>query len=162
MRRHLGRAGQVRDGPLPDRSGLTGSTGLPAAVTADAAPAVAVRPARTADVAAIRGLLDLYAPQGILLDKATVALYEDVQEFVVAEAVDAPGRPVVGCGALHVMWQDLAEVRTIAADPAWRGRGVGHAILVELIDRARELGIRRLFCLTFEVSFFASHGFEAF
>lgn len=125
-------------------------------------PAVVVRPARTSDVPAIRRLLDLYAPQGILLDKATVTLYEDVQEFVVAEVVDAPDRPVVGCGALHVMWEDLAEVRTIAADAAWRGCGIGHAVLLRLIDRARELGVRRLFCLTFEVDFFTRHGFEAF
>lgn len=123
---------------------------------------VAVRPARTADVPAIRRLLDLYTPQGILLDKATVTLYEDVPEFVVAEVTDDPGRPIVGCGALHVMWEDLAEVRTIAADPAWRGRGVGHAVLLRLLERARELGVGRVFCLTFEVDFFARHGFEPF
>jgi amino-acid N-acetyltransferase len=124
-----------------------------------------VRPARTADVPAIRRLLDQYAPQGILLDKATVALYEDVPEFLVAELAgraDHSGGPVVGCGALHVMWEDLAEVRTIAADTAWRGCGVGHAVLVRLIERARELGVRRLFCLTFEVEFFARHGFQPF
>ena len=57
------------------------------------------------------------------------------------------------------MWQDLAEVRTLAVDPAWRGRGVGHLLLDALLDRARDLGLRRVFCLTFEVDFFAAHGF---
>jgi amino-acid N-acetyltransferase len=58
------------------------------------------------------------------------------------------------------MWDDLAEVRTLAVAPGWRGRGVGHALLEGLLDRARALGLRRLFCLTFEVDFFRSHGFD--
>ena len=119
---------------------------------------VSVRPARTRDVADIRRLVDLYAAKRILLDKATVTLYEDVQEFLVAETADAG---VVGCGALHVMWEDLAEVRTLAVDPAARGTGVGHVLLDKLIERARELGVRKVFCLTFEVEFFVAHGFHA-
>jgi amino-acid N-acetyltransferase len=59
------------------------------------------------------------------------------------------------------MWDDLAEVRTLAVDADWRGHGVGHALLGALLDRARELGLRRVFCLTFEVDFFARHGFHA-
>jgi len=118
---------------------------------------VQIRSARTNDVTAIRRLVDTYAPRGILLDKPTVTLYEDVQEFVVA--VDQSGR-VFGCGALHVIWEDLGEVRTLAVDPAVRGQGVGHALLDRLLERARDLGIRRLFCLTFEVDFFARHGFK--
>ena len=118
---------------------------------------VEVRPARTCDVAAIRRLVDKYAPDGILLDKPTVTLYEDVQEFLVAES--ATGE-VVGCGALHVMWEDLAEVRTLAVDPSMRGTGAGHELLGRLLERARALGVRRVFCLTFEVEFFSRHGFE--
>jgi amino-acid N-acetyltransferase len=116
-----------------------------------------VRPARTCDVAAIRRLIDVYAARRILLDKATVTLYEDVQEFLVAEAA---GGHVVGCGALHVIWEDLAEVRTLAVDPTTRGSGVGHALLDRLLDRARDVGVSRVFCLTFEVEFFAMHGFR--
>jgi amino-acid N-acetyltransferase len=118
---------------------------------------VRVRPAQTRDVADIRRLVDLYAAKRILLDKATVTLYEDVQEFLVAETA---GR-VAGCGALHVMWEDLAEVRTLAVDPSARGTGVGHLLLDGLLDRARDLGVRKVFCLTFEVEFFAAHGFHA-
>jgi len=116
---------------------------------------VEVRPARTADVVAIRGLVDAYVADRRLLAKATVTLYEDVQEFVVAVADDR----VVGCGALHVLWEDLAEVRTLAVAADFQGRGVGSAVLEALIGRARQLGIRRLFCLTFETDFFARHGF---
>lgn len=118
---------------------------------------VTIEPARTSDVAGIRALIDLYSPQRILLDKPTVKLYEDVQEFLVARSTSAGG--VVGCGALHVMWEDVAEVRTLAVDPAVRGEGVGHQLLERLVARARALGVRRVFCLTFEVDFFARHGF---
>ncbi|CAM3627903.1 amino-acid N-acetyltransferase [Smaragdicoccus niigatensis] len=115
---------------------------------------VLVRRARTTDVRGIKALVDIYAPR-ILLEKNLVTLYEDVQEFWVAE-VD--GR-VVGCGALHVLWADLGELRTIAAHPDVRRLKVGHRIVAQLIEVAREIGLRRLFVLTFEVGFFASHGF---
>lgn len=118
---------------------------------------VTLRRARTPDVPGIRGLIDHYAAERILLDKPTVTLFEDIQEFWVAER-DADGA-LAGCGALHVMWRDLAEVRTIAVDPEFRGRGVGHAILEKLLATAGWLGVRRVFCLTFETRFFAAHGF---
>jgi amino-acid N-acetyltransferase len=84
-----------------------------------------------------------------------VTLFESVQEFTVAEI----NNEVVGCGALHVLWEDLAEVRTLAVSEAVRGKGVGHAILSEIIERARQVGVKRIFCLTFETEFFGRHGF---
>ena len=120
-------------------------------------PEVIVRRARTPDVRAIRRLVDLYSGPGPrLLKKSTVTLYEDVQEFWVAEV----SGEVVGCGALHVLWEDLAEIRTVAVDPAMQGRGIGHRIVSALIETARELGVERVFCLTFAVDFFAKHGFR--
>ena len=119
-----------------------------------------MRRARTCDVQAVRRLVDTYADDRRLLSKATVVLYEDVQEFWVA-VDDAEGSQVVGCGALHVMWEDLAEVRTVAVDPAHVGRGIGSAVLTRLLQAARDVGVRRLFCLTFETEFFARHGFVA-
>jgi amino-acid N-acetyltransferase len=118
---------------------------------------VTVRRARTPDVRTIGRLVSGYADDRILLHKETVTYYEDVQEFRVA--VDPDDR-VVGCGALHVLWEDLAEIRTLAVDPGWHGRGVGHRLLDALIGQARWIGVRRLFCLTFEVDFFADHGFH--
>ena len=82
------------------------------------AKALTVRRARTSDVPQLRRLLDHYVRKGILLGKATVTLYEDIQEFWVAERDD--DAQVVGCGALHVMWEDLAEVRTLAVHPHLR------------------------------------------
>ena len=117
---------------------------------------VAIRPARTADVAAVRRLVGLYTDDGRLLAKAPVTLYEDVQEFLVAE-IDGV---IIGCGALHVMWEDLGEIRTLAVDPEHARHGIGGRILDGLIGRAKELGLARLFCLTFEVDFFRSRGFD--
>ena len=117
-----------------------------------------VRSARTQDVPTIRALIDEYAPDRRLLSKATVALYEDVTDFFVAEDDGA----VVGCGALHVMWEDLAEVRTVAVLPSRVRHGIGSAVLRRLITRAEELGVSRVFCLTFETAFFARHGFQEF
>ena len=116
---------------------------------------VEIREARTSDVAPIRSLVDTYSGDRILLSKATVTLFEDVQEFYVAE-VDGV---VVGCGALHVLWEDLAEVRTLAVDKEFRGRGIGDLLLRRLLQQARHLGVSRVFCLTFEVAFFSRHGF---
>jgi amino-acid N-acetyltransferase len=116
-----------------------------------------VRRARTSDVPVIKQLVDTYAGR-ILLEKNLVTLYEAVQEFWVAEHPDVPGR-VVGCGALHVLWADLGEVRTVAVDPALTGHGIGHAIVDRLLEVARELQLQRLFVLTFETEFFGKHGF---
>jgi amino-acid N-acetyltransferase len=115
-----------------------------------------VRRARTKDVPEIKRLVEPLVQERILLGKETVVFYEAVQEFRVAE--DAAGN-LIGCGALHVMWEDLAEVRTLAVARDWIGHGVGHTMLDRLEADARELGLSRLFCLTFEVDFFSRHGF---
>jgi amino-acid N-acetyltransferase len=117
---------------------------------------VIVRPARATDVKAIRLIIDQYALQRRLLSKDTVKLYEDVQEFFVAES----DGEVIGCGALHVLWEDLGEVRTVAVNQEYRRKRVGNQILEAITNRAISLGLKRLFCLTFETEFFAQHGFK--
>ena len=117
---------------------------------------IEVRPARTSDIKAIHKLIVDFASGGRMLQKETVTLYESVQEFMVA----IEDGQVVGCGALHVLWEDLAEVRSVAITENLRGNGIGNQILERIIDRARELGLSRIFCLTFETKFFGRHGFE--
>ncbi|MEV5569602.1 amino-acid N-acetyltransferase [Spirillospora sp. NPDC052269] len=126
---------------------------------------VVIRRARTPDVEEIARLIGGHAGPGPrMLRKTTVSLYEDVQEFWVAQDLQAAGpdghAPIIGCGGLHVMWEDLAEVRSVAVAEGHGGRGVGHRIVTRLLETARELGVRRVFCLTFEVEFFARHGFR--
>lgn len=115
-----------------------------------------IRPARTSDVPVIRTLIDADTSSGKLLSKATVTLYEDILEFSVADL----GSGVAGCGALHVMWEGLAEFRTVVVRPDCRGQRIGEAIVADLIERARRVGVRRVFVLTFAVDFFARSGFR--
>jgi len=115
---------------------------------------VVIRPAKTSDVKKIRAIVDAYAAERKLLSKETVTLFESVQEFVVAE-VDGE---VVGCGAL--LWEDIAEVRTVAVVDQMHGKGVGHLILESILIKAKEVGVKKVFCLTFETKFFGSHGFK--
>lgn len=119
---------------------------------------VVVRRARTADVPAIKSIVDIYAGSGRkLLAKELVTLYEDVQDFLVAEFDGA----VIGCGALHVLWADLGEVRTLAVHPRHTKLRIGRLLLEALIATARELGLSRLFALTFHTEFFGRAGFIA-
>jgi len=116
---------------------------------------VLVRSAKTSDIKKIILIVDTYASERKLLSKETVTLYENVQEFTVAEV----NGEVVGCGALHVLWEDLAEVRTVAVIKEWQGKKIGHAILEHILVKAKEIGVKKVFCLTFETKFFGSHGF---
>jgi len=102
----------------------------------------------------MKAIVDRYAGK-VLLAKELVTLYEDVQEFWVAQR----GDELVGCGALHVLWEDIAEIRTIAVVPDALKQGVGHAIVDRLVGAARDLGLARIFVLTFETEFFSRHGF---
>jgi amino-acid N-acetyltransferase len=123
-------------------------------VSAAGSDGLVIRRARTSDVPTLKSLVDYYAGK-ILLEKNLVTLYEAVQEFWVAELDDE----VIGCGALHVMWSDLGEVRTVAVHPKVKGQGIGHAIVDRLLEVARELQLQRVFVLTFETEFFSRHGF---
>lgn len=118
---------------------------------------IEIRAARTSDIKGIRKLIDSYSLQRRLLSKETVTLYESVQEFIVA--VD--GEEVVGCAGLHVLWEDLAEVRTVAVSERLRRHGIGQRLLAAIVDRAQSLGVKRIFCLTFETDFFGRNGFVA-
>lgn len=104
----------------------------------------------------IRAIAAPLVERRILLGKEWVESYGAVPEFRVA--IDEDGR-LIGFGALHVIWSDLGEIRTLAVADDWRGAGVGHALLDALEADAREYGLTRLFCLTFEVEFFSRHGF---
>jgi len=127
----------------------------PAGVTRVSAVDLLIRPARTSDVRRIQELVDAYTERRILLSKAMVTLFEDVPDFLVAE-LDGE---LVGCGAMHVIWEDLGELRTLAVDPARTGVGIGRSLVAALLARARDLGVSRVFCLTFETRFFTDVGF---
>jgi len=115
-----------------------------------------VRKARVGDVPAIGALIDHYARQGLLLPKPLGFIYGSLRTFMVWEE----GGRVLGCGRLDIVWEDLAEIGSLAVDEALRGRGAGSAIVSALAEEARDLGIRRLFALTYQVRFFEKAGFR--
>jgi amino-acid N-acetyltransferase len=118
--------------------------------------AITVRKALASDVPHIQRLIGPYVERRILLGKDNVTLYGSIQQFRIA--LDPEGTPI-GCGALNVFWDDLAEVRTLALDADWIRHGVGHRLLDALEDDARALGVGQIFCLTFEVDFFTKHDY---
>jgi amino-acid N-acetyltransferase len=109
------------------------------------------RKAKMADVESIHGLINNYANQGMMLARSRNMLYETIREFTVA--VDENDQ-VVGAAGLHIIWEDLAEVRALAMDERYRGKGVGRALVNNLIGEAKELGIFRVFSLTYQQGFF--------
>jgi amino-acid N-acetyltransferase len=115
-----------------------------------------IREARVTDVPAIGALIEHYARQGLLLPKPLGRIYEALRTFVVWEE---DGR-VLGCGRLDIVWEDLAEVGSLAVHESLRGRGAGTAIVEALVEEARDLGIPRLFALTYQVRFFEKIGFQ--
>jgi amino-acid N-acetyltransferase len=125
-----------------------------------------IRPATIHDVPRIQEIINSHAELGKMLFKGLAQLYESLRDFVVYE-VDgdktdggqAPGY-VVGCTALSVIWADLAEVRSLAVEDEYRGRGIGRQLVEWAVEEARRLQIRRMMTLTYEQAFFEKLGFE--
>jgi amino-acid N-acetyltransferase len=116
---------------------------------------VIVRAAREPDVAPMKALIDRYAAEDRMLERSEAFLRANLEDFVVAE----DGGTFQGCGALAVLTPDLAEVRSLAVAPEAGGRGVGKAIVMACVDRARDRGLRRVFALTLVPEFFTKCGF---
>ena len=119
-------------------------------------PVLEIRPARVSDVPEIKRLIDANVQEGVLLPKPLFVLYETVRDFKVC--VDE--EKVVGVGALHVVWEDLAEVRSIAVAPTHQRKGIGRRLVTELLEEARKLDVGRVFALTYATDFFFSLGFR--
>jgi len=120
-----------------------------------AAAAPLIRPATVHDVPRIAAIINSHAELGKMLFKSYAQLYEDLRDFAVCE-VD---QQVEGCTALSVIWADLAEVRSLAVETSFHGRGIGKQLVHWSIEEARRLHIRRLMSLTYEQAFFEKCGF---
>jgi amino-acid N-acetyltransferase len=124
-----------------------------------------IRPATIHDVPRIQEIISSHAELGKMLFKSLAQLYESLRDFAVYEIDSgvgeghAPGE-VVGCTALSVLWADLAEVRSLAVDDEFRGRGIGRRLVEWCVEESRRLQIRRLMTLTYEQAFFEKLGFE--
>jgi len=118
-------------------------------------PRLEIQSATLHDVGELEDFIAAYTSDGTLLPRTRANLLDHVRDFRVVYA----GDDLIGCGALQVVSSKLAEVRSVAVHPQWRGGGVGSRIVESLLRDAHELGLRRTFCLTRRESFFARLGF---
>ena len=115
-----------------------------------------VRDAKVSDAPRINALVSLHAEVDRMLFRSLADIYDNLQTFVVAEE---DGK-VVGCCALQVVWSDLAEIKSLAVDAERFGQGIGTAMVAELVRKAREMGVQKVFALTLETGFFEKVGFK--
>jgi amino-acid N-acetyltransferase len=115
-----------------------------------------MRKALIGDVPALQRLINAYATKGLMLPRSLHSLYEHLRDYTVA----LEGDEVVGSVALHISWNDLAEVRSLAVAEHVQGNGVGARLVDAAIDEAVAFGVGRVFALTFVPGFFAGLGFH--
>lgn len=115
-----------------------------------------LRKARISDVREMQKLMLAYATNGEMLSRSLSELYECVRDFVVIEE----GGKLLGTTALHVVWDGLAEVRSVAVAEGRTRQGIGGQMVEACIAEARAMGIQQLFCLTYKPAFFGKHGFR--
>ena len=116
------------------------------------------RQAKFSDVEEIYNLIAGYASQGIMLPKPHNVLYETIREFIVAEEIST--KKIVGTGALHMTWNELAEVRSMAVHEEYKRHGIGADIVKKLLAEGVEVGVKKFFTLTYTPEFFRSLGFK--
>ena len=128
------------------------------------ASALEIRPARVGDVHGMSALINQYASSNVMLARGPQYLYQHIQDYMVitAPAADSDREIVVACGSLHVLWEDLAEIRSIAVHQACQGQGLGRRLVEALVERCRRLGISRVFVFTLAEYFFSHCGFTEF
>lgn len=114
-----------------------------------------IRKAQIADVKDIQKLLMTFANRGDMLSRSLSELYESLRDFYVVEEEGV----ILGAAALHIVWDDLAEVRSVAVTEDAGRKGIGSRLVQACISEAREIGLKRIFCLTYKPNFFAKHGF---
>lgn len=114
-----------------------------------------IRKAKPADVESIHEIVNVYANKGLMLARSRSALYEYIRDFTVAE-ID---NEIVGFGALQILWNDLAEVRTLAVKESHFKMGIGKKLVDHFLEEAKELGIPKVFTLTYQPEFFKKSGF---
>ena len=116
---------------------------------------IIVEKAKIPDVAEMHRLINKFAQNGEMLARPLSELYEEIRDFFVIKK----GEQVLACAALHVSWEDLAEVRSMAVNEEWQGKGLGTMLVKACLEEARELGIKTIFCFTYRPDFFKRYNF---
>lgn len=117
---------------------------------------VGIRKAKLTDVEHLQRLINGFAEEGLMLARSRHMLCEHIREFMVYER---EGK-ILGVGALHILWDDLAEIRALAIDKEYQGQGLGRMLVNTLLEEANELGVPNVFTLTYQAGFFTRCGFK--
>lgn len=117
---------------------------------------IKVEKAKISEVPRIHKLVNTFAGRGEMLARSLSEIYENIRDFVVVRK----GKRIIGCAALHVMWSDLAEIKSVAVDEALQRQGFGSELVTALLKEAEELGISTVFCLTYKPKFFERLGLK--
>jgi len=127
-----------------------------------------IRNARMEDIKAIYDLLTYYAGQDLLLPRSLSSLYDQLRDFKIYAAkgerlniAESGAESIIGVGALHVCWENLAEIRSVAIIDKFQGKGIGRRIVESCLQEALEMGITKVFTLTYQPDFFKKMGFNA-
>ena len=133
-------------------------------VSISSASDLLVRSARVDDVHSMSALINHYAADNVMLARGPQYLYQHIQDYIVVAipATEEKGETIVACGALHVLWEDLAEIRSIAVHHSCQRLGIGAILVDTLLERCAVLGIPRVFVFTLVDKFFEKRGFEKF
>lgn len=115
-----------------------------------------IRKARMSDIREIHALLLTSSADGLLIPRSLVALYGHLRDFYVVE----DNSKIIGCGAMSILWENLAEVRSLAVKQEMRRKGCGRMLVQACIEETKELDIHRLFALTYQIPFFHALGFR--
>jgi len=115
-----------------------------------------VRKAIVKDASAIAGIVNYQAQKGTMLQRPISKIYDNLRDYYVVEH----NGEIIGCGALHVTWSDLAEVRAVAMKDGFNGKGYGSKLVEKLIEEAKSLEIEKVFVLTYQDKFFERMGFK--
>ena len=118
--------------------------------------AMLFRKAKISDVEDIYSLILSYAEKGLMLARPRAMLYEHIREFIIAQK----DNKIIGVGGLHIAWEDLAEIRSLVIDERHQKGGIGRKIIEHLLNEAKEIGVSRVFTLTYQIDFFKKCGFE--
>ena len=115
-----------------------------------------VEKAKISEVPGIHKLVNSFAERGEMLARPLSEIYENIRDFVVVRR----GNRIVGCAALHVMWSDMAEIKSVAVNENMQRQGIGNKLVIACLSDAQELGINTVFCLTYKPKFFEKFGLK--
>ncbi len=155
---------EIPPDPGPDGEKIAHQSKKAPPISSSDVGSVNVRKARISDVRKILGLINGFAASNLMLPRGPQYVYENIRDFVVAVSPEAGDdrteERIVACGSLHVLWEDMAEIRSMAIQPQFQNHGLGREIVAFMREEAQQLGVKRLFTFTLTEAFFTALGFE--